>query len=109
MKKTAEEFLRDKGILTKDKKQFVINYPDGTSFSVNDLLEEYADQVKPKWISGRFYVVENSKYEEGMIDQLSNGFEDFQDAIKFLNTDYNKAWHKNSFIINRVDPLPEKP
>lgn len=73
------------------------------------LMEEYAEQLKPKWISGRFYVVENYQYEEGLINQLSNGFEEFEDAIKFLNSDYNKKYHPNSFIMNSVFPLPEKP
>lgn len=47
--KTAEGFLRSKGLLSNDKTIFQITFRDESSVTVNELLDEYADQFKPKW------------------------------------------------------------
>ena len=47
--KTPVEYLREKGILSDDKTTFEITFSDKSTVTVNNLLEEYADQFKPKW------------------------------------------------------------
>jgi len=41
---TAEQFLKEKGILQGDCKEFIISFDDGRKVVVNDLLEEYGKQ-----------------------------------------------------------------
>jgi len=54
--KTAEGFLRSKGLLSNDKTLFQITFRDESSVTVNELLDEYAYQFKPKWISVEEYL-----------------------------------------------------
>lgn len=39
----SEKFLKDKGLLDEDCKEFRITFQDGRSFDVGDMLNEYAE------------------------------------------------------------------
>ena len=43
---TAREFLKEKGILKEDCKEFIIGFDDGRKVVVNDLLDEYGKQQR---------------------------------------------------------------
>lgn len=107
---TVEQFLRDKGILSDECKEFMIKFQDGRNVSVKPtiseikLIQEYADQFKPKWISVDYELPGRGTYL----------FYDNEDCITiWYNPGISKEkWEKKKsgeYRFTHWMPLPKKP
>lgn len=46
MATASEYFLKQKGLLSEDKSEFIIKFDDGREVILNSLLEEYVKQIR---------------------------------------------------------------
>lgn len=46
-----------------------------------------------------FYVVAHSQYEEGNWEQISNGFDEYEKAVKYRDGSFCKGRWPNAFIV----------
>ena len=46
-----------------------------------------------------FYVVAHSQYTEGSWEQISNGFDTYEKAVKYRDNNFCKTRYPNAFIV----------
>lgn len=50
-------------------------------------------------VKDKYYVVANSTTEDGMLEQITNGLDNYEQALKYKNGSFCKSRWPNAFII----------
>lgn len=81
------------GLIDSDIEVFAVEFAEWL------MREQFKSGITPS----QFYVVAESKTEEGNWEQISNGFDDYSKAVEYRDSSFCKSYWPNAFIVSSLN------
>jgi hypothetical protein len=83
--------------MKKKVREILSKYRQNEGYTMEHAERELLDlfSVSPRL----FYVVTHSQYTEGSWEQISNGFDTYEEAVKYRDDNFCKTRYPNAFIV----------